>query len=339
MIRLFRMARHVAPIWWQSLLGIVLMAPAVAYGFQTTDARQGTSKPVTPVQIDNAESTAKPDDTQTPEANPARPTITNPAHIPPVGYLQFEQGFVQANQSPASLSRQFSLNQVTRLSLHPRLMIQSLAQPYAHSHFTASTDGPASSENDAGDLLLGVQGVVLKEEGKSPSVALGYLHRVRGGTAPDIDIGSYAKSAVLLISGDLGGFHYDSNYSVSEQTDGSVRRAQYGQTLSVTHDVFPEALHDKLEATGEIWHFSQPLVTTTHDGATLRDANAVGTLWTLGYAMLPNLVFDGGFDRGLTSTSTEWQTFAGFTYLLPHRLWPHEAERRSKGRHKHIHRR
>jgi hypothetical protein len=34
-----------------------------------------------------------------------------------------------------------------------------------------------------------------------------------------------------------------------------------------------------------------------------------------------NLVVDGGFDHGLTRTSTRWEAFVGFTYLLPHRLW------------------
>jgi hypothetical protein len=34
-----------------------------------------------------------------------------------------------------------------------------------------------------------------------------------------------------------------------------------------------------------------------------------------------NLVIDGGFNHGLTSTSTQWEAFVGFTYLLPHRFW------------------
>jgi hypothetical protein len=33
-----------------------------------------------------------------------------------------------------------------------------------------------------------------------------------------------------------------------------------------------------------------------------------------------NLVFDAGFNRGLTATSTRWEIVAGFTYLLPERL-------------------
>ena len=46
----------------------------------------------------------------------------------------------------------------------------------------------------------------------------------------------------------------------------------------------------------------------------------MGNLWALGYAARKRLVFDAGFNRGLTGTSTRWEAFAGFTYLLPHRL-------------------
>ena len=42
----------------------------------------------------------------------------------------------------------------------------------------------------------------------------------------------------------------------------------------------------------------------------------------LGSGVLQIAVFDTGFQHGLTSTSTQWEAFAGFTYLLPHRLWP-----------------
>ena len=48
----------------------------------------------------------------------------------------------------------------------------------------------------------------------------------------------------------------------------------------------------------------------------------VDGLFALSYSVRPNIVIDGGFSHGFTSTSTRWQSFAGFTYLLPHRLWP-----------------
>jgi hypothetical protein len=60
-----------------------------------------------------------------------------------------------------------------------------------------------------------------------------------------------------------------------------------------------------------LWHFTQPLT----------GGDAVGNLWALSYSARRSLVFDAGFDHGLTSSSTQWEGFAGFTYLLPHRLW------------------
>ena len=256
-----------------------------------------------------------------PPANPGRPTISNPATLPPVGYLQFEQGFLQANGSPAGLERQFSLVQTTKLALHPRLMLQFQSQPIAFSRLSATSAGPASSQTDTGDLILGLQGVVATETGRKPEIAVGYLHRVRGGSSPDLDIGSFSQTAILLVSGDLGRFHYDSNFSASEQSEDPVRRAQFGQTLSVNHNVFAKTLDGRLGLSGELWHFTQPLVDTTRSGAASPRSNAVGTLWALAFLVRPNLVLDAGFDHGLTSTSTSWQGFAGCTYLLPQRLW------------------
>src|SRR6266404_4081910 len=54
-----------------------------------------------------------------------------------------------------------------------------------------------------------------------------------------------------------------------------------------------------------------------------------GNLWAVSHAVRRNLVVDAGFDHGLTHTSTHWEIFLGFTYLLPHRLWPdHRNDRR-----------
>ena len=98
----------------------------------------------------------------------------------------------------------------------------------------------------------------------------------------------------------------DANFIVTEQTEFGTRREQLGQTLSISH------LLKKFTVSGEIWHFTQPYFSS----------NAVGNLWALSYPVRRNLVLDGGFDHGLTTTSTHWEEFIGFTYLLPHRLWP-----------------
>ena len=77
----------------------------------------------------------------------------------------------------------------------------------------------------------------------------------------------------------------------------------------------------------EVYHFSQPLVHQTSGGQAVGRANMVAGLIAVSYQVKPNLVFDTGFSHGFTSTTTRWQSFAGLTYLLPHRLWPEHKTR------------
>jgi hypothetical protein len=237
--------------------------------------------------------------------------------------------------SPETAS-QYGVNQTAKIAVLSRLLLQEQTQPFAHSREV----GEESSANGAGDVLLGAQAVLYlppaapAETSKTPqtaphrtiampTVAVGYLGRVHAGTTPDIDQGGYTNSVLLLMSGDVGKFHYDTNYIFNEQTGqessgaATLRRTQFAQTLSVNHPVHGE----RLQLAGEIYHFTQPMVHATAGGRFVARANAVDGLVALSYAVRPNLVIDGGFSRGFTSTSTRWQSFAGFTYLLPHRLW------------------
>ena len=234
-------------------------------------------------------------------ANPGRPTVSTPATLTPVGYFQFETGALAAWDSPG-LSSQENLTEVIKFSVSRWIELLVAAEPYAHSH---ASDGPT---NGSGDVALGAQAIVHHGKGAQPTIALGYFGRVYSGDAPDLDIGSFRNSAILLVSADVRGFHYDTNYLFNEVVNGAVRRAQFGQTLSVSH-----SLTKKLGISGEIWHFTQPFLRS----------NTVGNLWALNYNMRENLVLDGGFNRGLTSTSTRWEAFAGFTYLLPHKVSLH----------------
>jgi hypothetical protein len=244
---------------------------------------------------------AQTSDAEVPEANPARPTVATPATLTPVGYLQFENGALYADTSP-EVSQQFSLNQVTKLTVLPRLEVLGLFEPYVYSRGTVVNGLPGSQP---GSVAGGVQAVVFPGEGAKPTISLSYIHTFYLGRAPDVDIGTSNQSVLFLWSEDLGGFHFDLNGIFGEETQDKLRRAQYGQTLSVSHPVGPFVL------AGELWHFTQPLL----------NGNAVGNLWALSYAARKNLVFDAGFDHGFTSSSTQWEGFAGFTYLLPHRLW------------------
>ena len=102
------------------------------------------------------------------------------------------------------------------------------------------------------------------------------------------------------------------NGIVTEQTQDGVRRAQFGQTLSISHPL------GKLTISGEIWHFSQPF----------EHSNALGNLWAVSYPVRKNLVIDGGFNRGLTKDFHSMRSFSGvYVPIAPSSLerpswWP-----------------
>jgi hypothetical protein len=233
------------------------------------------------------------------EANPGRPTVSTPATLTPVGYLQFETGVLGASHSPEFSSR-YGFNEVIKLSVQSRFELIASAEPLVHYR----ADG--ASANGTAEVFLGAQAVLSHGEGARPTIAASYFRRVYDGGVPEVDFGSPRNSFLLLASADAKGFHYDANAIFNEQTQNDVHRLQFGQTLSISHHIV-----GRLSLSGEIWHFTQPFLR----------GNAVGNLWALGYNACKTLVFDTGFNRGLTSTSTRWEAFVGFTYLLPHRAW------------------
>ena len=187
-----------------------------------------------------------------------------------------------------------------KLSVASRLELIASSEPLVQ--YTAV----GTSANGTAELFLGTQAIVSRGEGSKPTIAASYFRRVYDGGVPELDFGSPRNSFLLLASADVKGFHYDANALVNEQTQETVHRVQFGQTLSISHRVI-----GKFSISGEIWHFTQPFLRS----------HAVGNLWAVSYAARKTLVFDMGFNRGLTSTSTHWEAFVGFTYLLPHRLW------------------
>lgn len=236
-----------------------------------------------------------------PQANPGRPTVSTPATLTPVGYLQLEAGLLGAEKS-AEFANRTSIEAVFKLSLTKRFELLAQTEPFVFS------DLGAKSDRNPGDIFGGLQMVIYPGEGVRPTLSVSYFRRVYSGPATDVDIGSNRQSALFLVSFDVRNFHIDTNAILAEQIsdDTRIHRAQFGQTLSVSHPV-----RGKLGMTGELWHFSQPL----------SGSNAVGLLLAPTYTVNRLLVLDAGINRGLTSTSTHWEAFIGVTYLFPRRLW------------------
>jgi hypothetical protein len=233
-----------------------------------------------------------------PEANPARPTVSTPATLTPIGYLQFETGSLGAATSP-EFNPRIGVNQVTKLTVLPRLEFFVQTEPYIHSSLGQDR------EIHPGEVFVGAQTVLLAGTPARPTIAVSYVRRLYESPAPEFDLGTFRESGTILVSQDVAGFHYDGNLIVTKETQSAVRRAQLGQTLSISHAL------KKFTISGELWHFTQPYL----------HSNAVGNLWAISYSLRQNQVLDAGFDHGLTMTSTHWEEFIGFTYLLPHRLW------------------
>jgi hypothetical protein len=289
----FSTARNSAKIDRSARCGRVWLARIVAFLFALAVARPAVA------QDQPAEAHSESTEEGAPEANPARPTVSNPATLTPVGYLQFETGTLGATTSP-EFSTRYEFNEVIKLAVSRRLEFAESSEPAIHSTLNGV------SANGVGEVFLGAQVVLLPGEGARPTLSASYSRRVYDGGAPELDIGSPLNSSVLYASADVKGFHYDANAVFNEVLEGQVRRAQFGQTLSISHP-----LGKGFALSGEIWRFTQPFL----------HSNAIGNLWAGSYAARKNLVFDAGFEKGLTGTSTHWEAFAGFTYLLPHRLW------------------
>src|SRR5438132_4022187 len=154
-----------------------------------------------------------------PEATPGRPTVSAPAALTPVGYLQFENGTLLAEHS-TEFSNRFGVSQVTKLAVHPRLELLLESEPLAISQ---SEDQTAVHE---GEVFAGVQSVLFSGTASRPNVSVSYIRRVHVSVAPELDIGSFRQSGLFLLSDDIHRFHVDMNGIVAEQAQDGVRRAQ-----------------------------------------------------------------------------------------------------------------
>src|SRR5580698_8310282 len=104
---------------------------------------------------------AQVDPAAVPEANPARPTVSTPATLTPVGYLQFENGGLFAAKSP-EFSRRLGINQVTKLTVNERAQLLVLFEPFTHSN------GAAVSGNRPGEVFAGAQVVIVSGDERRP---------------------------------------------------------------------------------------------------------------------------------------------------------------------------
>src|SRR5690242_8612307 len=82
-----------------------------------------------------------------PEANPGRPTISTPAALTPVGYLQFETGALGAEHS-AEFSNRASIEETIKFAISSRVQFLVVSEPLVRS------DTGPTTETDPGGISL-----------------------------------------------------------------------------------------------------------------------------------------------------------------------------------------
>lgn len=236
-----------------------------------------------------------------PMANPGRPTVSTPATLTPVGYFQLETGVLGAEKS-GEFANRTGIETDIKLALTRRFELVVQTEPIVFSDLGRSTD------REPGEVFVGLQAVIAKGEGLRPTLSVSYFRRLYGSPAPELDIGTNRQSMLLLASFDVKKFHIDTNAIITEQISekAAIHRAQFAQTFSISHMVA-----GKLAMSGEVWHFSQPLIRS----------NAVGLLLAPSYEVNRLLVLDAGMNKGLTGDSTRWEGFVGLTFVFPKRIW------------------
>ena len=103
--------------------------------------------------------------TDEPAANPARPTVSNPATLAPVGYPQFETGVLGATDSP-EFSTRYGGNEVIKLAVSRRLEFVESSEPLVH--YTAE----GITANGTAEVFLGAQVLLMPGEGAKPTLAV-----------------------------------------------------------------------------------------------------------------------------------------------------------------------
>ena len=129
-----------------------------------------------------------------PEANPVRPTVSTPATLSPVGYLQLETGSLGATTSP-EFSTRIGINQVTRFAVTRRFDVFSVTEPYVHAAIGTAKIGP-------GEVFLRAQAVLVAGQSTSPTISVSYIRRLyrarsRNSTSAHSDKAGYCWQAMI----------------------------------------------------------------------------------------------------------------------------------------------
>ncbi|HET6330743.1 MAG TPA: hypothetical protein VFF76_08150 [Holophagaceae bacterium] len=225
--------------------------------------------------------------------NPNRPTFATPARTTQAGVLELEAGLQRSLFRDGSRSdfEPFLLKFGQEARLEWRL---------GWNGYLTQTAPDGSRAQGFSDPSFGFQWHPLDQDKLGFDGAIGLFHKfATANAAQGLGSGKADDTLILLASKDAGPIHVDVNLLhgwIGQPEDGRAR--QTSGTVSLSWQ-----LSGSWGMGTEVYTVG-PLSGTERDTALLTYAS---------YQLSPRVVFDAGFDRGLSNSAPRWNLFCGVT--------------------------
>lgn len=231
-------------------------------------------------------------------ANPNRPTVSNPAHVTEYGVLEIEYGFDQL-WPRETIRRQTSLGGLLKFGLFCDIELR-----WNTTSFLSQTDA-TGTHNTFGDNWFGTEIRFHRQTTILPTMAFSYEFKIPTAiTEYGLGSGRVDHSFTFGVSEKLSNFNFD--FNLSQFLIGRTNMSAFDQNQQLAI-ACSHALYGELQFVGEFYGDTQLNRTTPE---------FVSSLWALTYTVVPRLVFDGGFEVGLTSGGPRRHAFVGMTYSI-----------------------
>lgn len=234
-------------------------------------------------------------------ANPNRPTVSNPAHVTQYGVLELEYGLDRMWPEPG-------VHQISASGLLKFGLFCDIELRWNTTSFFSQTDA-TGTHSTFGDNWFGTEVRLHRQTSWLPTMALSYSLKIPSASTDDgLGTGRLDHSFTFGASETIAHFNFDFNFTqfvIGQPSAGSDRYQQ--MALAVSH-----AIYKRVQFAGEFYGQTDLNSSTPGFGS---------SLWALTYSISPRLVFDGGFEAGMTSGGPHRHAFGGITYSIAN-LYP-----------------
>ena len=243
------------------------------------------------------------------EANPNRPTVSNPAHVTQYGVLEVEYGFDQ-------YWLEGNTNQTSSGGLLKFGLLCDLELRWSTTSFISQSDS-TGTHHTFGDNWVGSEMRFHRQTTYLPTMSVSYAVKIPSAST-EYGLGSGRVDHTFTFGASETFKHINVDFNFSQNLVGAPGSSGFDQNQLLAL-AFSRPIHGRLQFVGEFYGETQ-----------LNDSTPgyASSLWALTYAINPRFVIDGGFEGGLTSGGPHRHFFFGLTYSIAN-LYPGSRHRPS----------